>query len=86
MPIHEFTCKSCQHSFELLIMNRDEIDQVRCPKCQSPEVDKLMSAANVSVSSGGSSGASQASGGPSVQSHTCSTGSCTSFELPGHKR
>ncbi len=84
MPIHEFKCTSCDHMFEMLIMNKDEIEELRCPKCMSPEVEKLMSAANVSV--GPASVPASGSGEPSVQSHTCSSGSCTTFELPGHKK
>ncbi len=83
MPIHEFTCNSCHHTFEILIMNREEMDLIRCPKCQSPDVGRLMSAANVSVASGSSS--SEPSG-PKINSHSCSSGSCTSIELPGYKR
>ena len=52
MPIHEFRCESCGYEFELLIMTKAEMEAVRCPKCQSPECNKLMSAANVSVSVG----------------------------------
>ncbi len=84
MPIHEFKCNSCHHIFEMLIMNKDEISELRCPKCMSPEIDKLMSAANFSVDSSATS--SSGSSAPSVQSHTCGTGSCTTFELPGHKK
>ncbi len=84
MPIHEFKCTSCDHMFEMLIMNKDEIEELRCPKCMSPEVEKLMSAANVSVCP--ASAPASGGGEPSVQSHTCSSGSCTTFELPGHKK
>ncbi len=83
MPIHEFKCSSCDHVFEMLIMNQDEIADLRCPKCMSPEIDKLMSAANVSV---GASSTSTSTSTPSVQSHTCGSGSCTTIELPGHKK
>ncbi len=84
MPIHEFTCSSCDYTFELLVMNREELEGVRCPKCQSPEVDRLMSACNAQVRAGGGKG--QAKSGPSVQQHKCESGSCTAFNLPGHTR
>ena len=81
MPIHEFSCGSCGYEFELLIMNREELEAVRCPRCQSPECGRLMSAANV-VGGGGGSRAE----GPSVSHHSCESGSCSSLTLPGHKR
>ncbi len=85
MPIHEFRCSSCDYTFELLIMNREEMEAVRCPKCQSPEVDRLMSACNATVKGGGGGGRSEQKG-PSVQQHTCESGSCTAINLPGHTR
>ncbi len=87
MPIHEFKCQSCDYEFELLIMNKEEMEAVRCPKCQSPECNKLMSATNYQMSGGGSASGTTAStgDGPNITQHSCDTGSCTSFNLPGHK-
>ncbi|NDY42325.1 zinc ribbon domain-containing protein [Dissulfurirhabdus thermomarina] len=84
MPLYEFTCRSCGHEFELLLMNRDEMEAARCPICQSPDVGKLMSAANVAVGEGRRPGAGRP--GPTVQHRRCGGGSCTSVELPGHKK
>jgi putative FmdB family regulatory protein len=84
MPIHEFECRSCDYKFELLIMTKDEIDSARCPKCQSPEVGKLMSAASVCVK-GTASGRETPHQSP-VQSHTCGSDSCTAINLPGHTK
>lgn len=92
MPLYEYSCASCKHVFEVLIMSASEADGVRCSRCQSPDVSKLMSAANFSgVSAASTSPAQSSSSCPScsshnVQSHTCSGGSCTSFELSGHKK
>ncbi|OCC14354.1 putative regulatory protein, FmdB family [Dissulfuribacter thermophilus] len=85
MPIHEFKCESCDYEFELLIMNKEELEAVRCPKCQSPECNKLMSASNFSVAGGGQGSSRAESTGPNVKQHSCDTGSCTSFNLPGYK-
>ncbi len=84
MPIHEFRCASCDYVFELLIMNKEELEAVRCPKCQSPEVGKLMSASNFSIGGGSKSSSSQNQ--PKVQQHSCGSGSCTNIELPGYQR
>ena len=89
MPIHEFKCNSCNYEFELLIMNKDELEAVRCPKCQSPECNKLMSATNHQISGQGASksggGGRTAADGPGIKQHSCDTGTCMSFNLPGHK-
>jgi len=85
MPIYEFQCKSCGYTFELLLMSKDEMKDVRCAKCASPDVGKLMSAANVAVGSSKSSTASSSST-PSYTTHKCKSGSCTQINLPGHTR
>jgi putative FmdB family regulatory protein len=79
MPIHEFRCLDCDYIFELLIMNKNEMDSVLCPKCESSNVGKLMSVANVSVDK-------RPSSKPSVQHHTCNSGTCATIELPGYER
>lgn len=93
MPIHEFTCQSCNANFELLLMSKAEIADVRCPMCQSPDVKRLLSAANVSVAEGNSSSMavkspdqSAAIAGRNIQERACSSGSCTTFELSGHDK
>ncbi len=83
MPIHEFQCRSCDYVFELLLMTKKEMGNVRCPKCQSPEVGKLMSAPNISVDSGSGKASSSR---PSVQEYRCKSGSCTNINIPGYSR
>lgn len=87
MPIHEFICQSCNSVFELLLMSKAELEGVRCPRCQSPEVQRLMSqSSSVSVSDGNKKTAGQQSlSAQTVQQRSCGSGSCASFELPGHK-
>lgn len=90
MPIHEFTCQSCNSNFELLLMSKEEMAGVRCPICQSPEVQRLLSAANISVAEGKGkrdpSAQSIAMGDRGVQQRTCESGSCTTFQLSGHEK
>lgn len=43
MPIFEYQCAKCGHTFEELVFNSDESDGVRCPDCNSKRVSKLMS-------------------------------------------
>ena len=61
MPIYEYKCESCEHTFEKLVLGSKDQD-IRCPNCSSPEVKKLLSSINVSgrsVNSGCGSGASR---------------------------
>ncbi len=87
MPIYEFQCESCSATFELFLMSQKETDKARCAKCNSPEVKKLMSASNISTSSGNNtqSAISGASAGD-IQHRQCSGGSCSTFNLPGHTK
>ena len=56
MPIHEYRCPPCQHSFETLI--RGEGDTAHCPKCGGIELVKQLS---VPAAAQTGSGASQGS-------------------------
>lgn len=85
MPIHEFTCESCGNTFELLFMSKAEIDDARCPRCQSPEVNKLLSAASFTVK-GGNANSGSTSAQPSVQHRSCGSDSCSTLNLPGHTK
>jgi putative FmdB family regulatory protein len=40
MPLYEFNCKQCEHTFETLVFG-DE--QVECPQCQATKVERLLS-------------------------------------------
>lgn len=50
MPLYEFSCSSCGHVFEELIFRQTEIEEVVCPKCQTPKVKQLMSTFSSSAS------------------------------------
>ncbi len=78
MPIYEFRCLACGHVFELLKLKKESDGlEMKCPKCGSPETEKILSTVSVSVSVGGKAKSTQKS---------CGSGSCTSFEIPGPKR
>jgi len=40
MPIYEYTCRACEHGFELLM--RGEMTP-SCPACQSEDLERLLS-------------------------------------------
>jgi putative FmdB family regulatory protein len=78
MPIYEFRCLKCGKIFELLKLKKeDEAVKMECPKCSSPEVERVLSSISVLSSSG-----------KKVKQtvKSCGSGSCASFEIPGPKR
>ncbi|MCK5243886.1 MAG: zinc ribbon domain-containing protein [Deltaproteobacteria bacterium] len=81
MPLFEFLCEECGHSFELLSLGQSDEFEMRCPKCKSPNIERLMSASNFAIS-GGNRGPRQ----PVVENHACSSGTCSSITVPGLSR
>ncbi len=81
MPIYEFKCLKCEEFIELLVMNPDEKIELRCPKCKCEELERVLSSTSYSMGDG--SGKRQ---GVKSQTRTCQSGSCTTYEIPGHTR
>ena len=46
MPIFEYECKKCSHKFDIIYLPGEE-EKPKCPKCDSEEVEKLISAAGI---------------------------------------
>jgi putative FmdB family regulatory protein len=40
MPIYEYACRKCDHTFEALVQNGEA---VACPSCQAKELERLLS-------------------------------------------
>ena len=80
MPIYEFRCLKCNDCFEHLVMKLDETVEAKCPHCSSEEFERIMSTSCHSM------GSANTSSGPSVKNRTCSSGSCSTYEIPGHSR
>ena len=66
MPIYEYQCKACCHSFEELTLSSND-PPPKCPECGCDDVEKLMSAGSVRANgiASGSGGFSQPSCAPS---------------------
>ncbi|MBU2487861.1 MAG: zinc ribbon domain-containing protein [Proteobacteria bacterium] len=82
MPIYEFKCRDCGEFFEILVMSKDaEAEaEAKCPKCESQEFERVLSATNHAV------GASDGGGGrekATTQTRNCSAGNCTTYTIPG---
>lgn len=79
MPIYEFKCLKCNEVFEMLVMKSDEVE-LRCPGCKAEDFERVLSSTNYSMGNGSPAGAKT---GTSSQSRTCSSGSCTTYNIPG---
>ena len=79
MPIYEFKCLGCSQVFELLKLKKDdEKAGMKCPKCGSEEVERVLSSVSLITSGGGKKSKQTVK--------NCGSGSCTSFEISGPKR
>ena len=81
MPIYEFKCLKCDEYLELLVMNSEEEVDLKCKACDSEDLERIISSTSYSMGPG-----SGESTGLGTQSRTCSGGSCTTYEVPGHTR
>ena len=52
MPIYEYACKQCGHTFDALQKMSDE-PLTDCPECGAPQLRKLISAPNFRLKGGG---------------------------------
>jgi putative FmdB family regulatory protein len=41
MPLYEYTCQKCAHTFETLVSGKRE-ESVRCPECNSDEIEQMI--------------------------------------------
>jgi len=69
MPIYEYHCRQCNHEFEKLVFNSSE--KIACPRCDSKNVSRMMSAFAFSVGGKFTSTASSSCG-------SCSSTNCSS--------
>ena len=81
MPIYEFKCMDCNEYVELLVMNKQDEVELVCAKCGSENLERILSSTNHTVTGGGHS--RPADSGASAQTRTCSSGSCTTYTIPG---
>ena len=43
MPLYEYRCEHCGKRFEMLRRMQDADRELKCPDCQSEEVERLLS-------------------------------------------
>ena len=77
MPIYEFRCLECSTVFELLHLTQgDDNKAMKCPQCNSNEIERLLSRVSVMRSSEGKA---------TKTVKDCGGSTCTSIEVPGSK-
>jgi len=64
MPIYEYRCSQCDRAFEELVIRRSDEGEVKCPKCGSRRVGRLMSRPAAARSGGGTAPRAAPSCGP----------------------
>ena len=57
MPIYEYSCQECDRAFEELVIRRSDEGQVKCPKCGSRRVGRLVSRPAAARTGGGGASA-----------------------------
>lgn len=40
MPMYEYACRKCEHTFETLVFGDEKVE---CPQCQSEKLERLLS-------------------------------------------
>ncbi len=43
MPIYEYRCADCGRKFSVLLMNLEQLEDIRCPKCKGKNLSRLFS-------------------------------------------
>ncbi len=79
MPIYEFKCLACNEVVEFLVTSKDEKIELKCPKCESEHLERILSVAGYSLKCGSSAEGK----GAFTETKKCSSGSCTTYNIPG---
>ncbi len=53
MPIYEYRCEECGRTFEMLRRWSESDSDVKCPACESEQVERQISTFAAAVASGG---------------------------------
>ena len=64
MPIFEFKCTKCQEYMEILVMGtHDDSVEMKCTKCGSEELERILSRTNFAMAPGASALTTNAASG-----------------------
>lgn len=78
MPIYEFKCLKCNEFVEFLFVQQDDEAELKCPACDSVELERVLSSTNYSMGTAAAGGSKN-----SAQTRSCPSGSCTTYDIPG---
>ncbi|MGM0418522.1 MAG: FmdB family zinc ribbon protein [Thermodesulfobacteriota bacterium] len=78
MPIYEFRCLECKEIFEVIVVAGNDEEEIKCSHCGAQTFERVLSSGNIA-----SSGSPQPGQSSSKQERTCSSGSCTTYTVPG---
>lgn len=70
MPIFEYRCGSCSSVFEQLVKSSTSDEEIRCEKCDSRDVERLLSVFGVTTADSAKS-SKQPPAGPCGSSCAC---------------
>ena len=71
MPLYQYTCQDCEHTFEALVYNGEAVE---CPECRGARVERLLSLPARPHSSGTSLPMGCAPSGPPYGAPWCCKG------------
>lgn len=63
MPLYEYECLECGSRFEKLVRTAAETSQLKCPECQSGDLEEMFSSFSSAGRSGDSGAGNCAPGG-----------------------
>ncbi|MBW2593297.1 MAG: zinc ribbon domain-containing protein [Deltaproteobacteria bacterium] len=81
MPIYEFKCRDCDKYIEILVINKDEEIEMKCSDCGSMNLERILSSTSHVMGIGPAEGR-----GATAKTRNCSSGSCTTYDIPGYSR
>jgi putative FmdB family regulatory protein len=76
MPIYDYKCAECGSIYDVFHKVREVAEDVVCPSCGSQKHTKMMSAPNLSISSGSPSNCCAEGTSCGMESGGCAGGMC----------
>ncbi|PID73676.1 MAG: FmdB family transcriptional regulator [Desulfobacterales bacterium] len=80
MPIYEFKCLKCGEVLEVITSAADEERRLVCSACNGEDFERILSSTSYVMGSSGNIG------GARTETRKCTSGSCTTYQLPGETR
>jgi putative FmdB family regulatory protein len=83
MPIYEFKCLECGELVELLVLNKDEEIEMKCNKCNSQDLERVLSTTTFIT---GNNNCEKRETGVCTETKTCGSGTCHTYDVQGPSR